>query len=785
MKTLLRNLLSILRRYRMATSLNIIGLSVAFTAFIVILIQIHYERSFDTSYPTSDRIFRVELTEASSFFSYSLPRAFVEDIIVSSPNIEAGSLLTYSHPVYITTYKGEEKLGFREPVMSCHPDLVEVFGFSLVEGDFNGLKDPDKIIIPQSLARKMYGKESAVGKAFHLEQKLYTKDIQDFTVSTVYRDFPKNSQLKNAIYTAIDPGLNLKNYRSSMYLCYLLLDNPSNADAVVSNFNNNFDFDLINRPDDAIKLIPVTDIYYKNDIQDGNIKISGDRDTTFLLFCIAILIIVVAIINFTNFSTALTPIRIKSINTQKVLGSSDSFLRRTLTIESVIISFVSWITSLFIVFFLNKAGALPFIQAELNLLTNIPVVLLSGVIAFITGIIAGVYPAWYMVSFPPALVLKGSFGLSASGRKMRTALIGIQFVVSIMLIIGAGFVWLQSTYMKNYSLGFDKDQIAMVELSGDIYDKHRDTYVNRLKEFAGIEDVAFSFEKVGSNDSYNTAGVEYKNKVASYFLIMGSYNLLDVLGIPITEGRDFTKSDELSDNASYIFNKTAHLGMDMEVGDIFDGYPSGRIVGFTDDVKLTSLRQGENNIAFVLTDWSYPYTNSYIRMKAGTDVHALVSHIRKTLNEIDPTYPFDVEFYDSVFDRLYQNEVNLRSAITLFSLIAIILSLVGVFGLVVFETQYRRKEIAVRKVHGSTIREILSRLNQHYIYIVCICFILAIPVVYYMVHKWLEGFAYKVPVSWWLYAVAFIIVLFITIATVTFQSWRAATANPVDSLKSE
>lgn len=785
MRTLLRNLLSVLRRYRMATGLNIAGLSVAFAAFIAILIQIHYERSFDTSYPTSDRIFRVELTEASDFFSYTLPRAFVEDVIVSSPNIEAGSLLTYSFPVYITTYKEGEKLGFREPVLSCHPDLVEVFGFSLVEGDLSGLKDPDKVIIPQSMARKIYGKESAVGKAFHLEQKLYTKDEQDFIISAVFEDFPKNSQMQNSIYTAIDPQLNLKNYGSSMYLCYLLLDDPSMADVVVSNFNNNYNFELINDPDEAIKLTPVTDIYYMNDIQDGTMLISGNRETTFLLFCIAVLIIIVAIINFTNFSTALTPIRIKSINTQKVLGSSDSFLRRTLTIESVIISFISWLVSLFIVFFLNRVGALPFIQAELSLLTNIPIVLISGLIALITGVIAGVYPAWYMVSFPPALVLKGSFGLSASGRKMRTALIGVQFVVSIMLIIGAGFVWLQNDYMKNYSLGFDKDQIAIVELSGDTYHKHKDTYVNRLKEFTGIEDVAFSFEKVASFDTYNTASIDYKNKVASYFLILGSYNLLDVLGVPITEGRNFTKSDEVSKETAYIFNKTAHLNMDMELGDLFCSWMPGRIVGFTEDVKLTSLRQGENNVAFVLTDKPYPYNYSYIRMKAGTDVHALVSHVRKTLNDIDPTYPFEVEFYDTVYDHLYRNEVNLRSTITLFSLIAIILSLVGVFGLVVFETQYRRKEIAVRKVHGSTIREILNRLNQHYVYIVCVCFFLAIPVAYYMIQKWLEGFAYKVPVSWWLYAVAFIIVLLITIATVTFQSWRAAAANPVDSLKAE
>lgn len=785
MRTLLRNLLSVLRKYRMATLLNIAGLSVAFAAFIVILIQINYERNFDTSYPTSDRIFRIELTKANGFFSYTLSRAFIEDVISSSPNIESGSLLSFSLPVYITTYKDGEKTGFREPVVSCHPDFVKVFDFSLIEGDRGSLNNPDKVIIPQSLAKKLFGNESAIGKALHLEQNLYTKDNVDFTIGAVYRDLPENSQLNNVIYTAIDPQKNRDNYLSSMFIGYLLLDDPSMATAIADNFNNNFDFKLIDEPEEAIKLTPVTDIYYLNNSQDGTLVKSGNSETTLILLCIAILIIVIAIINFTNFSTALTPVRIKSINTQKVLGSSDTFLRRILTIEAIIISTVSWLISLLIILLLNTTGALPFLEANLSLSANIPIVLVSGMVALITGIIAGLYPAWYMVSFPPALVLKGSFGLSASGRKMRTTLIGIQFVVSIMLIIGAGFIWLQNTYMKNYSLGFDKDQIAIVELSGNIYEKHHDTYANRLKEFAGIEDVAFSLEKVASFDIYNTASIEYKNAFASYLLIMGSYNLLDVLGIPIEEGRNFTKSDELSEQTLYIFNKTAHLNQDMELGDMFCNWRQGRIVGFCDNVKLTSLRQVDNNIAFVLTNSPYPYNFSYIRMKAGTDVHALVSHIRKTLNDIDPAYPFDVEFYDTVFDQLYRNEVNLRSIITLFSLIAIIISLVGVFGLVVFETQYRRKEIAVRKVHGSTIRQILSRLNRHYVYIVCICFVLAAPVAYYMTQKWLEGFAYKVPVYWWLYAIAFLIVLLITIATVTFQSWRAAMANPVDSLKSE
>jgi putative ABC transport system permease protein len=771
----------------MATILNVAGLSVAFAAFIVIFIQIRYERNFDKSYPTSDHIYRAELTEAEGMFQYLLPRPFIQDVIDSSPNIEAGTLLVYNMPMYLSTTINGEKTGFREPILGCFPDMVKVFGLTMVEGDPGCLKDPEKLIIPQSMARKLFGEESAIGKTIHLEEDLYFKKIPDFTIGGVYHDLPPNSQILNLIYTTIDAKHDANNYGECSYIFYLLLDNPSMADVVVENFNKNYDFKkAFYSQKEGLKLTPITDIYYLNEANAAIFFKNGNREMTFILFCIAILIIIVAIINFTNFSTALTPIRIKSINIQKVLGSSDTLLRRTLTMESVIISLASWIIGLAIVLILDKLQYLSFLDADLNLLSNMPVVLLSGLVALITGIIAGVYPAWYMVSFPPALALKGSFGLSASGRKMRTALIGIQFVVSIMLIVGSGFIWLQNDYMKKFSMGFDKDQIAIVELSGEMYEKHKDTYVSRLKDYAGIEDVAFSRQKLGTQDLYSTSTIKYKDKESLYLLIWASHNLLDVLGIPVTEGRNFTPADEQNKESTFIFNRTAQMNNDMDLGDQFCSWMPGRIAGFTGDVKFTSLRQGEDNLAFIVNNSpSLPYRISYIRMKAGTNVHEAVSHIRKTIKEIDPVYPFEIEFYDKLYDNLYRSEVNLRSIITLFSLIAIVISLVGVFGLVVFETQYRRKEIAVRRVHGSTIREILSRLNQYYVYIVCVCFVFATPIAYVVIQKWLESFVYKTPVHWWLYAIAFVIVLLIIIATVTFQSWRAATANPVDSLKSE
>ena len=785
MKTILRNFLSVLRRFKMATFLNVAGLAVAFAAFIVILIQVNYERSFDRCHPTAERVFRVEL-ETPGTFGLILPRGFVETVIQSSPHIEAGSLIyPYNSAIYFSVMENGEKIGYREPVYTCNPEITRVFDFPILEGDIDCLKDPDKLILPESIARKIFGDQPAVGKMLHAEENVETKDNREYTVGAVYKDFPGNTQMRNLIYTAIGPTFQRDNFEASEFACYLLLDKAESAQDVVDNFNANFDFTKIGKKDQQLKLTPLTAIYYLNESQDGMIFRSGNNEVTLLLFFIALLIIIVAAINFTNFSTALTPLRIKSINTQKVLGSSDKLLRNALLAEAAIVSLIAWLISLVLVWMLGRATALPFVEADLSILKNLPIVLITGGVALITGVVAGLYPSWYVTSFPPALVLKGSFGLSPSGRKLRTILVSVQFIVSILLIIGASFVQLQNDYMRSFSLGFDKDQIAIVELSGELYNKHHETYVNRLKEFPDIEDVAFAMEKVASKDGYSTNGAVLKQKEFHFFMIMTSPNFLRVMGIPVEEGRDFSLSDELSEEPVYIFNETAKLAVNMEQGDILQSWIPGRIIGFTGNVKFTSLRNGENNIAFVVSKMPYPMSVSYIRLKAGSDVHAAVNHIRKTLADLDPAYPFDVQFYDTIFNHLYHKEENLRSLITVFSILAIIISLVGVFGLVVFDTQYRRKEIGVRKVHGATNSEILKMLNRSYIYIVLVCFALATPIGYYGIKKWLESFAYKTPMYWWVYLAALTIVLVITIGTVTFQSWRAANANPVDSLKAQ
>ena len=565
MKTIIRNFINVLTRFKVATILNVAGLAVAFAAFIVILIQVNFEWMFDRCHPTSDRIYRVELTPAVGLNTI-LSRGLVEAVIQSSPHIEAGTLLTPSFgEIYLTTEKKDgERLGFEETITTCHPTLPSIFQFPLIEGDLNCLDEPEKVMIPESLAMRLFGKGvSAVGKSLHAEQAVWTKSQTLFTIGAVYKDFPDNTQLKNVIYTSIDPDYEINNFDASNWICYLLLDQSSSAGGVMDSFNRHFDFSKIGRPEVRVQLVPLTDIYYLDEPNNYSMSRKGNLEVTVLLLGLAILIIFVAAINFTNFSTALTPLRDRSINTQKVLGSSYRILRGSLLIEAVLISLIAWLIGLWIVWGLDRTVALPFLEADLDFSVNIPVIVVSGLIAMLTGIIAGLYPSYYVTSFPPALVLKGSFGLSPVGRKLRMVLIGFQFVVSILLIILSCFMGIQSHYIRNFSLGFDKDAIAIVELNPTLYDKHHTTYVDRLKGYPGIEDVAFSTAKVGAGDNYSYNTVTYKDQEFTYFNIRVSSNFFQVMGISVAEGREFSKADEGSENVVYIFNRAAHIGANI------------------------------------------------------------------------------------------------------------------------------------------------------------------------------------------------------------------------------
>ncbi|GKH87451.1 hypothetical protein CE91St5_36080 [Parabacteroides distasonis] len=608
------------------------------------------------------------------------------------------------------------------------------------------------------------------------------------TIGGVYKDFPGNTTVQNRIYVPMDQ-LDLLKSSWQMYAneIYVTLDDPLNKEEVLDHFNKTFDFaksQMGSAQEIALRLTPLKDVYYTHDTTfDFNPK--GHRETNYVLLGIAFLILFIAGINFTNLTTSLIPLRLKTINTHRVLGCSIYKLRAISLIESIVICLISYILALFIVNDLSYTPIANWVDADIRLSQYKGLILLTALIAILTGCLAGLYPAIRSTSYAPALVLKGSFGLSPKGKKVRVALIGFQYTVSIALIIVTLFMGLQNHFMtSSEQLGFNKDQVAIVNLTPEIYAKHKPQYIQKLKDYPGIEDVAFSvYELSKEDDMIDLEYARHEDKDVFFKVFYASENFLSVMDIQVEEGRDFTREDLNKAQSDYIINPAAERDFHLHPGDRFN---DRTVLGVSKDFRFNSCRIASSPFVFALNnDIPNPKLVSYIRFNSKTNLQEAVAHVRETLKEIDPTFPFEISFYNTILNNLYQKEQTLGKLISLFGIMAILISIVGVFGLVLFETQYRRKEIGIRKINGATTGQILLMFNKTYIQIVSVCFIISIPIAWMGTQQWLENFAYKTPLHLWVFIVAFLIILSVTIGTVTFRNWQAANENPVNSVKSE
>ncbi|WP_462362119.1 ABC transporter permease [Parabacteroides johnsonii] len=791
MKTILRNFFSVLRRFKAASVLNVLGLSIAFVAFMLIMMQVNYDYTFDCSHRNADAIFRVDIVHGSKGSQAIICRPFARAFTESSPHIKGGCLLNawVGSPFFYVEQNGQ-RTGYRENAWEVTPGLLDVIHFDMLEGTAQALDEPGSVILPESMAKKIFGNETAVGKQLIAPNVEMNAQI----IKGVYKDFPRNSALQNVIYVAMNPKENYDNWGNWNYFFFVRLDDSANKENVLDNFKSNFnakevfgnEFEWGGEESFDLRLTSLPDVHFLNNVDFDSMP-KASRQTLLVLFSIAFVIIIIAGINFTNFSTALTPMRIKSINTQKVLGSSDRMLRGSLLVEAVGVSTFAYLLSLLFLYVIPKTPVASLVDADISFGAQPMIIAGTAVIAVIVGVLAGLYPSYYVTSFPPALVLKGSFGLSLAGRRMRSVLVGIQFVASFILIIGSLFMYLQNRYMQNAPLGYDKEEMIIVHLNNKI-NKDRDAFTNQLKSFSGVEDVTYSQFLLSSQDQYMGWGRDYNGKNINFQCLPVSSSFLKVMGIEVKEGRDFRPEDDQKETGCYIFNEKAKAQLELKLNEQIDG---DEIIGFIPDIKFASFRQEVTPMAFYLWgkyQWGQEgnyYNAAYVKFKAGSDLRAGMEHVRESLKKFDSEYPFVIRFYDEVLQHTYEKELKIGSLITLFSLVAIFISIVGVFGLVVFESEYKRKEIAVRKVLGSTTGEVLYMFNVSYFWILLICFVLGAPVAWYGVHRWLENFAYRTPMYWWVLPLAFLAIGMITFLTVTYQNWHVANENPVKNIKSE
>ena len=783
---IIKNLLHVVRRFRLATILNVLGLSVAFAAFMIIMMQLNFHFGFDRFHKEHDKIFRLEATaDREGEFLAVLNRPLAELFIQSSPHIVGGTLISsrLGEAIFFHVENNGVRNYFRENRARVTPGFTDVFMLDFVEGTSSVFQTPGNVMIPLSMARRLFGNESAIGR--HL-----VFDEGYVTVGAVFRDFPVNSTLRNVIYSAIPEEESAQNWGNWHFLTYIRVNNASNAAMLVDNFVRNFDFEAAfgadterNSLDMDLRLTALADTHFITDVKHGSTE--NPMQTMMILFAIGIAILIIAAINFTNFSTALTPMRIRNINTQRVMGAQQRTIRWILVIEAVAFSFVSYLVAILLVNLFSDSMLANLVDADLSLVVNFSVVALVALVAIVIGIVAGLYPSRYMTSFAPALALKGNFAMSPKGKRLRNTLIGIQFVASFILIIGASFMHLQNRFMQNMPLGYDADALITVDINRIL--GSRDAFTHRLNEFSGIANITYAQQILTCPNTFTSWGRNHQGETITFQVVPVHYTFLQTMGIELTDGRHFRHEDN-AERGVFIFNETARRTFNLELNTNIDGI--GEIVGFMPDLKLASSRIDTRPMAFFVwgTNWGGvldPYSFVYIQLRPGTSFHAAMAHVRSTLAEFDPNYPFNVRFHDEVLQRLYERERSLGLLILIFSLIAILISIVGVFGLVVFDSECRRKEIGIRKVMGATALEIVAMFNKAYIKILLICFVLAVPVSWIAVGRWLENFAYRTTMYWWVYLLAFVVVAVITMLTVTIQNWRVANEDPVKSIKTE
>ena len=781
MKIAFKNFITTLRRYKVASVLNIAGMTLAFLAFYVIMSQVYYDITYNRSIKDSDRTY-ILLTRFAEDWIALASRGVAERTFGLWPDVECSGTIRNKGlgAEYVWVKRTEynyDRYDYRTATMSL--PLLDVLSFRTVEGDLRRLSEPETVIISESLAERM---GVHVGDDVYLPDMDAKEDDPDagrkparrMTVAGVYADFAPNTMMGD-VHIAMDAGddhLTGDKQHWVNYTYYVKLRKGASPEALAEVWKRTEP----NVGDDGVRLVPIRDIYYWQTLKFGTVE-QGSKSGTAVLFGIAMLIVVVAFINFVNFFFAMIPVRLRAVNICKVFGASTSALRWNFLFESVGMVLCSLLLALYLMVVVQESFLAEYVTCSLAMSDNLPALALVLVITVIIALASSLYPAWYITSFNASLAVKSGFAGSVTGRRMRLALTGVQFIISIALIIVSAAFWTQYRYMMRFDMGFDRDNVLTFESTGAIAGRGNAflSYLESDPDIAAVTTASDDVIGLENTKSWcvDDIFVEVRNCDVRY-------NFFDVMGIPLIDGEGFSPSDE-NRNRGVVVNRYLAETLDLHVGDLFT---LGRVAGITDDVMMHDVSQNKQFMA-----WGCATDNMrffYVRVHGGSDIKRVCDFIRKAVHQFDPAADEpSIEFVDQHVARLYDQVKRQTVLVSLFALLSVVISLMGVFGIVLFETQHRRREIAVRRVFGASTSGIIWMLNRRYALIVAVCFVVAAPVAWYVVVRWMERFVNRTDISWLIYLGALLLVLAITLALVTLRSWRAANENPSRVLSGE
>jgi putative ABC transport system permease protein len=809
-KNYLKVALRQLRKQKMYTAIKIGGFAFSIAACLLIGLYIRDELSFDKSYPNANNIYRLlghyndgNIDEKGVDWPSVMGKVIKQDF----PEVEKSGRLM---PNSLFWGAGANELKRADQADNTHEEgfayadqgLIDILNVPMVYGDAkHALTEPLSMVIAKSKADKYFPGQNPVGKVLYLNNN----KTKPFKIAAVMQDMPHNSHLHDFkflitlagvefwngeqatwdannyhIYMALKPGTNIaqfsKKVNNGILKTYYIPNMTRNGDKRASHVMDIFSLMVQNVQD--INL-------HSYDIHDG--MSHGDMRFIWLFGAVAGFILIIACINFINLSTAKSANRAKEVGLRKVVGSQRSGLIRQFLTESLLYSFFSFVLGLILAWILlpyfnilaSKSLGMPWAQWWL-----VPVVLAS---AFLIGFIAGIYPAFYLSGFKPADVLKGKLSTGSKSSVLRNVLVVFQFTTSIILIISTVVIYNQMQFILNKKVGFEKDQVVMIQGTNTL-DNQVKTFKSELLKLPTVKSASISDflpvsgTKRNGNQFFNEGKEKTEAGVGSQFWNI-DHDYLKTLGIKLVAGRDFNP-DMKTDSQSVIINQTManKLGLKNPIGKKIVNYGPGRtIIGVVQDFNFESMRDGIEPMVLHLAASESIVS---VKIKAG-DVKNALAQITTTWKQFAPNQPIRYTFMDERFAGMYADVQRMGRIFTSFAVLAIIIACLGLFALAAFMAEQRSKEIGIRKVLGATIGNITTMLSMNFVKLVFIAIVIATPVAYYAMTKWLQDFKYRVPLSWWMFALAGIAAIVIALVTVSYQSIKAALMNPVKSLKAE
>ncbi len=753
--------------------------------------QIFWEFSYNKSVKDYEDIslftFEADLGEGIKnvpVTSIGIAKAMAEN----SPQVEDFAMRYPEAESYTYTLEGEDRQ-FSENTDFVSNSYAALLSLDIVEGSLERFKEPNTVLISESQAQKLFPNESSIGKLI-IRDKHQLESREEarvkLTIVGVYKDMPSNFSFGNNILDKID--FFRDNNNSWNFMTIFKIKEGANSSTAYKPAMDKFVEIMNSDPNSSIstkniKFIPLDELYYTEVVFMPG---AGNKQQAIILIAVAILVIGIAVINYTNFFMALVPIRIKSVNLNKVFGAPTGVLKWNFIFETLGIMLLSFFLSLGVVHFLSQSDLFNFSSASLSLKDNLNVVLFAAAIVVCVSIVSGAFPAYYITKFSPALVLKGTFGRSKAGNKLRTLLTTIQFAISIALVVVASFVVLQNHYLKDIDYGYNRERLITADISPKMME-NASIIEQGVAQSTLLENFAFIRTSMTS-DLVSTWGSQLNDSEEdiSFKAILGDWRFPEFIGVKLIEGRYFNQQDVDSDVATVIFNEAAVKAYGIKVGDkIAGGYP---VVGIVKDFNYASAHDiiAPACLIFDPTLRHGVLESVNFRVSPSVSKSDALKEIESILIKADPSVDIstlNVRDYDEVINALYSQENKTAGFISVFALISILISLLGVFGMIVFEMQYRRKEVAVRKIFGSSVEQIILIFNRTIIYTLVISAIIALPIAWYVVKLWLSNFAYQTPIYWWIFLSSVLVVALIVLLVVNLQTYKAANENPVENLQ--